>query len=190
MKLILVSLDFHSSYIKNTEVEHLKKLLLVPVLLLTLILSGCFSDPVQEDLLVYLNEELAAISHLEKEALTAYESVTTGVNDTSDQELYDTLNLEVIPAYQEFATKLEAIKVETEELREIHEGYIEAVNLQYDAFVKIAIALEELDPGKIEEANSMLDEARPLLRDFKYNIEQLAKEHDVRLTEPVDNPTL
>jgi hypothetical protein len=171
------------------EVEHLKRLLLIPVLLLTFILSGCFSDPVQDDLLVYLNEELAAISHLEKEALTAYESAT-GANYTSDQELYDTLNFEVIPTYQEFATKLEAIKVETEEVREIHEGYIEAVNLQYNAFVKIVTALEELDPEKIEEANSMLDEARSLLRDFKYNIEQLAKEHDVRLTEPVDDSTL
>ena len=171
------------------EVELLKKLIWVPVLLLTFILSGCFSDPVQDDLLVYLNEELAAISHLEKEALTAYESVT-GVNYTSDQELYDTLKFEVIPTYQEFSTKLEAITVETEELREIHEGYINAVNLQYNAFVKVTIALEELDLGKIEEANSMLDEARTLLRDFKYNIEQLAKEHDVRLTEPADDLTL
>ncbi|WP_256241324.1 hypothetical protein [Bacillus sp. V3B] len=167
----------------------MKNFFLVPVLLLTFILSGCFSDPVQDDLLVYLNEELADISHLENEALTAYESVT-GPNYTSDQELYETLTFQVIPAYQEFADKLEDIKVETEELREIHEGYIDGVNLQYNAFVTVVTALDELDPGKIEEANAMLNEARTLMRDFNDNIEQLAEEHDVRLTEPVDDFTL
>jgi hypothetical protein len=167
----------------------LKKILLFTALLFTFILSGCFGDPVQDDLLKYLNEDLAEITPLETEAISAYESVT-GTNFTSDAELYDTLTFEVVPTYQEFADELESIKVETDELREVHEGYIEGVNLQYNAFIKIVTALEELDRSKIEEANAMLDDARKLMRDFNHNIEKLAEEHNVELTEPVDKNTL
>lgn len=171
------------------EVEDLKKWLLALVLFFTFILSGCFSDPVQEDLLVYLNEDLSEISHLENEAVTAYESVT-GSNYTDDYTLYDTLLLDVIPAYQEFQDKLESISVKTDELREIHETYIEAVNLQSNAFLKIVTALEEYDSGKIEEANEMLSEARKLIREYNHEIEKLAKEHNVELTDPVDENVL
>jgi hypothetical protein len=118
----------------------------------------------------------------------AYHSVT-GANYTSDQALYDALLFDVIPTYQEFADKLEAIRLETEEVREIHEGYIEGVNLQYNAFIKIVTALEEQDRGMIEEANLMLDESRKLLRDFNYDIQKLADEHQVELTETFQTET-
>lgn len=169
--------------------NHLKKRLAILIFLFTLILSGCFSDPIQDDLLAYLNEELADISHLENEAVSAYEGAT-GANYTSDQILYDTLLGIVIPTYQEYSDKLEAIKVETDELRDIHEGYIEGVNLQLNAFIKIVTALEEADRSKIEEANEMLSDARKIMRDFNNDIEKLAEEHDVELREPIDQNAL
>ncbi|WP_428910937.1 hypothetical protein [Niallia sp. Krafla_26] len=167
----------------------MRKWLLVPVLFLAFILSGCFSDPVQEDLLVYLNEDLAEISHLENEAISAYESVT-GANYTDDYILYETMLLDVIPTYRDFLNELEAITVKTDEIREAHEMYIEAVNLQNDAFIKIVTALEEYDRGKIEEANQMLSDARKLIRDYNYKIESLAEKHNVELSDPVDGDVL
>lgn len=161
----------------------------IPIFLFTLLLSGCFSDPVQEELLVYLNEELPDITKLEINAINAYDSVT-GANYSSDQELYDVLLLDVIPTYQEFAGKLEAIRLETDEVREIHEDYIEGVNLQYNAFNKIITALEQQDRAMIEEANVMLDEARKILRDFNFSIEKLANEHEVELTETIEHNTM
>jgi hypothetical protein len=166
----------------------LKRILIFPIFIFTFLLSGCFEDPVQEELLVYVNEDLSDIVALEEEAILAYHSVT-GANYTSDQALYDALLFDVIPTYQEFADKLEAIRLETEEVREIHEGYIEGVNLQYNAFIKIVTALEEQDRGMIEEANLMLDESRKLLRDFNYDIQKLADEHQVELTETFQTET-
>lgn len=159
--------------------------MLFPIILFTLLLSGCFSDPVQDELLSYLNEDLSKITNLEASAIAAYDSVT-GANYSSDQELYDVLLDEVIPTYQEFADNLEAIKLETDEVREVHEGYIEGVNLQYNAFNKIVTALEQQDRVMIEDANVMLDEARKLLRDFNHSIEKLADEHNVELTESLE----
>ncbi|WP_019155315.1 hypothetical protein [Robertmurraya massiliosenegalensis] len=161
----------------------MKKLLMLPVLLCFLVISGCSSeDPVKTELETYLNEELSSIIGLETQAISAYDSVT-GVNYTSDQLLYDVLLTEVIPTYQDFMNKLEAIRLDTEELREVHEGYIEGVNTQYNAFTRIVTALEQQDRAIIEEANVMLDEARKLIRDYNYNIEKLTKEHEVEMKE-------
>jgi len=176
------------SYIKINGGGALKKLIIFPVLLFTLFLSGCFADPVQEELLVYLNEELPAITNLEEDAIAAYESAT-GANYTSDLDLYDVLSLDVIPTYQQFTDKLEAIRLKTDEVRGVHEIYIEGANLQYNAFNKIISALEEQDRGMIEEANTMLDEARKLLRDFDHGIEKLAEEHNIELSENFDPGT-
>jgi hypothetical protein len=158
-------------------------------MLITFILSGCGNDPVQEDLLEYLNEELPAISDIELDAVNAYQSVT-GVNYQDDYIMYDTLVYDVVPTYQQFLDELEAIELETEELREIHETYIDGANLQYNAFVRIITALEEQDFGKIEEANEMLNDARKQMRDFNNQIVQIAEEHSVELTEPLDHSTL
>ncbi|MDF1509574.1 hypothetical protein PZE06_15640 [Robertmurraya sp. DFI.2.37] len=167
----------------------MKKLLLLPIFLCFLVMSACSSeDPIKEELETYLNDDLANIIGLETEAISAYDSVT-GVNYTSDQLLYDVLLMDVIPTYQEFMNKLEAIRLESEELREVHEGYIEGVNTQYNAFTRIVTALEYQDRAIIEEANAMLDEARKLLRDFNYNIEKLTKEHGVEMKENFESET-
>lgn len=159
--------------------------MIFPIILLTFILSGCLSNPVQEELLSYLNEELPKITKLEADAITAYESVT-GANYSTDQELYNVLLDSVVPTYQEFVDKLEGITLDTEEVRGVHEEYIEGANLQYNAFIKVITALEQQDRAMIEEANVMLDEARKILRDFKYNVEKLASEHNIELTDTLE----
>jgi hypothetical protein len=160
----------------------LKKVLfcLVPLLFL---LSACFSDPVQDDLIDYNNHDLKKAAQLEKEAIDAYDSVT-GANYTSDAVMYDTMTSEVIPTYRKFVDELENIDVETDDLRKVHEGYIKAANTQYNAFIKIVSALEKQDRNLIAEANAMLDEARKGIRDYNAAIKKLAKEHDVKIEEP------
>ncbi len=147
------------------------------------------SDPVQDDLITYINDDIPAVFELEAKAIGSYDRVT-GVNYTDDFVLYDALNNEIIPTYNEFIKELEAIEMETDELRNIHEGYIKGANIQYNAFVKMVTALEEQDRQLIEEANSMLDQARKHMRDYQADIKKLAKEHDVELTEKLDGETL
>ncbi len=74
-----------------------------------------------------------------------YEDVT-GPNYTDDQTLYDALKVEIIPAYNQYIEDLESVKVETDELRKIHEDYIEAANIQESAFS------QSLQPSKIKIA--------------------------------------
>lgn len=149
------------------------------------VLTACLNDPVKDELLRYVNDDLASIEEQEKEVLTLYADVT-GENYTDDETLYIALVDEIIPKYRTFVNDLEAIEVESKELRELHEQYIEGVNLQFEAFSGIISAIEEQDFSKIEEINGKLSEARKMLRDFQFDLKALAKEHNVTLTKDLN----
>jgi len=159
-----------------------KKGLLAIVLPFILLLSGCFSDPVQDDLLNYVNKEMKQAGKLEAAAVSAYEGVS-GANYKDDQTMYDALTKEVIPNYNEFIKELDSVKIETDELQEIHEIYIEGADIQYKAFVIIKQALEEQDPALVQEANDMLADAREHIRNYKSKLNKLAKDHDVKINQ-------
>lgn len=156
--------------------------LLAIVLPFILLLSGCFSDPVQDDLLNYVNKEMKQAGKLEAAAVSAYEGVS-GANYQDDQTMYDALTKEVIPNYNEFIKELDSVNIETDELQEIHEIYIEGADIQYKAFVTIKQALEEQDPALVQEANDMLADARDHIRDYKNKLNKLAKDHDVKINQ-------
>lgn len=158
----------------------MRKSLVFLVLFTLVILSGCFKDPIQDDLLNYVNSDMKTAYELEKKAVTAYESVT-GPNFSNDQLLYDTLQNEVIPTYEQFIKELKAIKVETDELKKIHAIYIKGAETQFQAFEVIIEALENQDPALIEEANAILEQGRNQISDYQSKLDQLAKEHNVKL---------
>lgn len=135
----------------------------------------------------YVNSEMTTAFELEATAVSAYDQVS-GINYTDDVTMYDALVITVIPTYNEFIKELNSVPIDTEELRAVHEKYIEGADLQYNAFVKIVRALETQDPLLIEEANGMLEEARSLLREYQNEIDKLAEEHNVEWEEK-DNPS-
>jgi hypothetical protein len=157
-----------------------KKRLFVLFIPLLWLLSACSADPVQEDLLNYVNKEIKAAGKLEAAAISAYDGVS-GANYQDDQTMYDALINDVIPNYSEFMKELEAVTIETDEVRAVHEIYIEGANIQFNAFAKIKQALEEQDANLIQEANDMLADARKHIRDYQTEMDKLAKEHDVEI---------
>ncbi|WP_246145610.1 hypothetical protein [Bacillus rubiinfantis] len=158
----------------------MKKGIALLIVFTMFLLTGCFGDPVQDDLVNYVNKEMKEAQKYEKAAVSAYESVT-GANYIDDQTLYNTLIDEVIPNYNELIKELDEAKIETDELREIHEIYIEGADIQFSAFTKIKQALEEQDINLIHESNDMLADARKHIRDYQSKLTKLAKEHDVKL---------
>ncbi|MEH7416184.1 hypothetical protein V7266_12945 [Neobacillus drentensis] len=158
----------------------MKRRLFAIVLPFILLLSGCFNDPVQDDLLNYVNKEMKQAGKLEAAAVSAYEGVS-GANYTDDQTMYDALTKKVIPNYNEFIKELDSVNIETDELKKIHEIYIEGADIQFKAFITIKQALEEQDPALVQEANDMLADAREHIRDYNSKLNNLAKEHDVKL---------
>jgi Tfp pilus assembly protein PilP len=69
----------------------MKKYILACFLFLVVILSGC-GDPVQDDLLDYVNEKMPSLGKEEMKIVGKYEDVT-GPNYSDDQTLYDALKV-------------------------------------------------------------------------------------------------
>lgn len=160
----------------------MRKVRFVGLLFTFLLLVGCsfWSDPVQDDLLNYINNELDALVELEEEAVSEYESVV-GDNYIDDWTTYFHIEEVVIPKYRHFVDKLESIRPATKEVREVHEIYIEAVNKQQNAMVKILAGIEAQNLELIFDANELLDEGRAGIRKFINEIEELADNHNVVL---------
>ncbi|MFC7371114.1 hypothetical protein ACFQPF_05445 [Fictibacillus iocasae] len=143
-----------------------------------LVLAGCLSDPVAEEMVTYVNKTMKPLSEQEEEVKELYEGVT-GNNYTDDQTLYTALTEEIIPKYNEFLKDVESIELETEEMQELHEKYIEAVQIQQNGMLSLVTALEEQSFEKVNEANGKLNEARKMMRDYQKDIKKLADEHEV-----------
>ncbi|MBU9712692.1 hypothetical protein [Evansella tamaricis] len=146
-------------------------------LCLAAVLPACGEDPVQEDILTYM-DELEPLITLEEQIVYEFESVT-GVNSVDDWTTYIHIEDVVIPLYLDFIDRLEEITPATREVRDIHEIYIEGSNLQYNAFLKILSAIEYGSYDMIGESNQMLAEARALMRNYVSEFGHLADEHGV-----------
>lgn len=155
---------------------------LISIFAFAILLTGCFSNPIQEDLLSYINDEIAPISAEEAKIVANYDSVT-GQNYTDDETTYKMLMDNVIPAYNELSDKILKIQPKTPEVRELHDLFIKLSGIQKSAFVGIADAIEKQDLGLVNEANAKLDEANKLARDYQMKLQDMAKEYNIELKE-------
>lgn len=144
------------------------------ILIVIIIASG--SDPVQDDLIDYINNDLSQIEPLETEVLELYEEAK---GSSSDYAMYVMLRDEVLPKAKEWQKAAEGVVAETDEVKALHEVYIGIVNDNYNAFVIMLAALENQDFSAVASANEKLDEAKAGAREFKSQLESLMKEHDV-----------
>ena len=139
--------------------------------LFALLLGG---SAVEEDLTEYINEDLKEVKVLHNTLDELYEAAR---ESDSDYEFYEMLDEVVIPKSRELIDKAEAVEVETEEVRLLHEKYLSALNTQDQAFTLILAAIENDDYATLTQANEKLDEARRLYREYKAELEALMDEH-------------
>jgi hypothetical protein len=157
-----------------------KFVLFFAVIFVFLFVSSCGKDPVQADLLSYINDDLPKVFQLESDAVSKYASVT-GTNYSNDGTLYDTMTQVVIPKYKDFLDNLVSISPKTKEVQEVHKMYVDAAKAQYEAFTQVVTALEKQDPNIITQANEKLSLGRDGIKKFQTALEELAAKHNVNI---------
>lgn len=144
-------------------------------------LAACSTDPVQKDLLNYVNNEMPKLAPLESEAVGAYDGVA-GENYQNDSIMYFTIKQNVIPKYEEFATRLAAVYPATPEVKAMNDEYVKAANDQLEGFKLVCLAIEKQDPEVIKQANKDIDEAKNLLDLGRKDLDEQCKKHGVVFT--------
>ena len=150
------------------------------VLCTAFLLIRCSSDPVEKDLLNYINVELVKVGTLESEAVAAYGSVA-GNNYTSDSVMYNKIKNVVLPKYTEFTSKLQAITPATPELKTIHGEYVKAAQDQLEGFKLILDAIEKQNAAEIQQANEDITKGKNLIDVWKKDLDETCKKHNVTL---------
>ncbi len=154
------------------------KLKISLILIVSILFLNFGTDPVQKDLLNYINVELPKVATLESEAVNAYSSVS-GANYTTDAAMYKKIKEEALPKYSKFTSKLKAIKPATPELQAVHAEYVKAAKDQEEAFKFILDAIKKQDPKEIQTANVDLNAASTLITNWKTDLLDLCKKHNV-----------
>ncbi len=145
-------------------------------------LIACGANPVQQDLVNYINVEMKKVRELESTAVQAYASVS-GENYENDSIMYTVINETVLPNYQEFYNTLSSIKPATEEVASLHREYVLAASDQLEAFNLIIEAIEKQDIQIINKANEDLSEARALLTLWREDLDSACVKHNVVVDE-------
>ena len=179
-----------SKYLKDRGVHYEKKAWGTPILIafsglllyfvVVFIFLWAAQPSGQNDLINYYNKTLPPLAELEVKVTDRYAAVSGG-NFTSDQAMYEALANTIIPKSSELIDSAESVIIPNKEIRRVHEIYLKAINKQHKAFQLIATALEVGNPAKIDEANTLLDEARKGTREFLAELENLKKTYNVVL---------
>ncbi|MBN2851515.1 MAG: hypothetical protein JXQ23_02130 [Clostridia bacterium] len=160
-----------------------KKLLFLSCLVLIAIsFTSCKSDLVHDELLSYINEELPSISELEDNVYIAYDRVS-GENYTDDETMYYVISNDVIPASDKLVQAAKNFSFTQESVKNVHEIYINAVSLQHEAFTIVLTALEMQDLDQVAAANEKFGLAEQEMKKYISELEKLAGEHNVGLTD-------
>ena len=153
--------------------------IVVVVGIVAVALVRAFGDPVRNDLEEYLEKDLAKVEKLELKVSELYEEAQEAGDDAV---MYDLIVEKVMPKSKELIEAAEDVEVETPELREIHEIYIRAVNMQDQGLILILSALEKQDMGILAQANAKLEEARKLAREYRTAVKEFAKKHGMEVS--------
>ncbi len=124
----------------------------------------------KRDMLNYYHE-IENILEKDNSIFTRFDSVT-GEDYISDQVLHDELERYIMPESKLLLEELKKVKVESDEIRQIHYTYKQGWELKIEGFVLLARAIKEEDEIKREQANELIEEGNQLRGQF---LEELNK---------------
>ena len=142
--------------------------------------------PKQESLANYINRDMLGIAQVEQAALGSY-SAATGKNFKSMAHLYETLDQEVIPAYERFCILLRQIRPEDEEVLHAHTQYVRGAEKALEGFKLKKYGVHTRDVNLILLANATIDEGLKQTFEWKRKITVLQKDRGLKQTDEVDS---
>lgn len=150
--------------------------------MMTIMLTGCGSDPIKDDISNYVDKQMPSVSALEK-SVTADFNAVSGDNYSDDSTMLSKVEDVVIPNSNKLIEAAKAVVPETAELKALHEKYIAAKTLQNQGFALLVIALEEGNGDAATESNNMLVQADTQIGAYATELKALAKDHGLELTQ-------
>ncbi len=157
--------------------KKLLSIILLAAVALT-VFGGCGADPLQDDLINYINNQIPALTKLENTVASEYSAVTSD-EKTTDAEFAEKLEDVIIPAEDELIKKAKAIVPATEELNELHTKYINSLSIQREGLDLMLEAAQTSDKSLLASAEEKIEEAEALSSQYLSELTALKMRHGV-----------
>ena len=143
--------------------------------------SRLLPTPVKDDLIDYINNGIVPLAGKEAAAMERFQSVS-GVNSKSDAHSAATISTIVVPEYRTFVKQLEDIKPKTDEVRTLHQFYVDGAKRQQEGMEQMAQALETSNIAGVLQANATIAKGASDIKHWTKKLKELADEQGVPLT--------
>ena len=158
-----------------------KQILTLVLLISIFTLGGCSPDPVQNELIDYINNEVPKFGPLETEMVKAYDDVS-GDNYKNDAIMFKALDEVVVPKCTKILSIIEHdVSPKTKEIQSLHNIYIDAYQELLKGYTLTKKAISESDGDFIKQANKNFELGRSLQQQWLTRINELKKKHNVIL---------
>ncbi len=171
----------------------MKKLLCLTIITVAMMFSlvACGNDDkktdttetvsVQDDLVEFINVELAPILTYRDTAIESYNSYFKA--DSMDKEAFlSELKVAAIPNMEDFITNLEAIEVSTDEVAALKDLYLQSARKQLEAMNLVKDAILDENPDYLEQADALIREADSLLAQYETDLKALCNDYNIDIS--------
>jgi hypothetical protein len=149
-------------------------------LVLTLF-AGCASDPAEDDINNYFQNEMVNVIELETSVTSSFNSAVEE-NYVDDATLLVKLKEEVVPNSNQLIEAAQAVVTETEELGAIHAKYVESKMTQNEGLVMLLNVIEnDLGTEMATQANDLLLASQAQLEIYDTELFAFAGEHGIEM---------
>lgn len=135
-----------------------------------------WTDPVHQGVKTYLKTQIGELAPLEEKAIDAYNRFEYL---HGDQKLEAALEEFILPNYGAFKDGIENIEPPVEELEDLHEILVEAVDTIYAGMSLRLESLEQGDPVLRTKAQNKIRDGNHLRSEWRGKLKVLANRHGV-----------
>lgn len=147
-------------------------------------LTGCGKpevDEVQQDLIQYVETDLAGIKNEEALAINRYNEVSAQISSMKRKDILSAFNDEIIPNYTTFYNNLMNIVPKTSEVTALKQTYVEGVKLQLEGLTALSTAIQENNSDNAVAANDTIAQGKTKVEQHRSDIVKLAGEHNINI---------
>ncbi len=164
-----------------------KTYIAVLTLVLACALAGCGkkeeaedqAKDVKTDVIEFVNEELPAAKTERDSAIATYNAYFAEGSEQDLNAFKASLHDSAIPAMENCIAAINAIEVDTDEVSDLKNVYLQSVQKEYEAMKMVESAIDGQNADYLTQADGLISEAATLMSDYQTKLQTIANEQGI-----------
>lgn len=158
---------------------------IIAILILCIVMfCGCTADIKNDqdtvnvnEILAYVNISIKDFQDIETEIIKKYNDMEYNIE--KEEEIINELKNEILPEYKKHLENLSNVTIENDEIKEIHNIYIQSAKYQLEAFELYLSYVENKNYSDLKSVNSKINSSNEYFKLFKTSLIDFAVKHEI-----------